>query len=436
MKKLRRILVVDGSRVVRVTLSKHLKNDFEILEEGNGESAWQTLMLDASVMAVVSGIHTPKLDAYELLERLHGSSIRRLREIPFVLIVSDIENKAERDADLERGVAAFITKTMSTAEMVDSLNHMLETAVFTESIVFPQAPLEEEPLPTLDLVPHPPLPLTPAPTPQGTSSTPASKPTQTSPSVVALKRSNPPPEALALAPSPTESKQFLEGKRFVSSLSEIKFAQGSGEKICVLVFGIDHYDDLIDSFGEDVVDMLSKRMLTLLLSKVGPLDTVGRCSDKRLAIISHDVDLKQGERFGRQVSKSLAAGQITIRGQKVKLTTSVGIASNSDDVVASGKELLALAEKRLDQALVCGGNTVLGEFKTKCPLNCRKNGIPRLLEVLSAQEDEALVEHIGAIGLKILPLLELMSQELGLGLPLATMKHRLQQRKKTEKAVA
>ena len=50
METIRRLLVLDNSRVVRATLSKHLKDDFEVIEEASGESAWQTLMLDSGIL--------------------------------------------------------------------------------------------------------------------------------------------------------------------------------------------------------------------------------------------------------------------------------------------------------------------------------------------------------------------------------------------------
>ena len=83
METIRRILVLDSSRVVRVTLNKHLKDNFDVIEESSGESAWQTLMLDSGISAVISGVHPLKLDAHDLLARLRASSIRRLRDIPF-----------------------------------------------------------------------------------------------------------------------------------------------------------------------------------------------------------------------------------------------------------------------------------------------------------------------------------------------------------------
>ncbi len=122
MEKVRRILVLDSSRVVRATLSKHLKDEFEVIEESSGESAWQTLMLDSAISAVISGIHPLKLEAHDLLARLRASSIRRLHGIPFILIVSDLDNTVERDADRASGVAGFITKTMNRAAMLSALD--------------------------------------------------------------------------------------------------------------------------------------------------------------------------------------------------------------------------------------------------------------------------------------------------------------------------
>jgi DNA-binding NarL/FixJ family response regulator len=48
------ILIVDDSRVVRISLIKHLKDHFEIREESDGEAAWQTLVVDHSIKAVIS----------------------------------------------------------------------------------------------------------------------------------------------------------------------------------------------------------------------------------------------------------------------------------------------------------------------------------------------------------------------------------------------
>ena len=392
MKKFRRILVVDGSRVVRATLAKHLKDDFEILEESDGISAWQTLMLNSNISAVISGIHPPKLEAHDLLARLKASSMRRLREVPFVLIVSDIANDAERQFDRISGIAGFITKSMTKSKIVDYLNNLLDFSVFTESVILPVVESFKEET-------HPRLP------------------------------AETPLEPLFKAP------QLLPSDKFKSLVSEISFSDPGMGKACALVFGIDNRDALIQSFGEDVAEVIVARIAGLLFAKMGPLDSIGRWGSERLAIISSGVDLEHGVRFGNRVCKSLASGQVTIRGQKIKLTASGGVASSSNDHAADGNELFFLAEKRLDQALVCGGNTVASENKPRCPLLCKNNMAVKFIEALSTQGEKNIAKNIGFLGLKILPLLKVMDHELSLGLPLADIKNQLQKRLKTEEAL-
>lgn len=388
METIRRILVLDSSRVVRVTLNKHLKDNFDVIEESSGESAWQTLMLDSGISAVISGVHPLKLDAHDLLARLRASSIRRLREIPFILIVSDLDNKVERDADRANGVAGFITKTMNKSAMLVALNDIFHPHGTRKTARDGKLSLADQAQP------------------------------KTQPEV---------PES----PASPQSRE-----RFNSVLSKLSLADPLGEPVCILVFRIDNRAALIEQFGEEIAVMIDARFAKLLMSKVGPHDQVGHCLGDRLAIVSHDVDLKQGERFGKQVCRSLASGQITIRGQKVKLTASVGVASTSDDKASSGMELFTLADQRLNQALVCGGNTVAIEFKSGCPMHCRDKQTAKLVEALAKPQESAIRLNLGAFGLKILPILRALDQELSLGLSLKEIEQQLEKRLQSESATA
>ena len=70
MTALPRILLVDSSRTVRTGLAKHLDGRFDVREESDGEAAWQTLVLDNTIQVVISDLQLPKLNGFELLERL------------------------------------------------------------------------------------------------------------------------------------------------------------------------------------------------------------------------------------------------------------------------------------------------------------------------------------------------------------------------------
>ena len=183
-------------------------------------------------------------------------------------------------------------------------------------------------------------------------------------------------------------------------LTDLTFVDPQELLVCALVFGIDKRDELIARFGEDVVKMIGDRFAKMLIAKLAPQDVIGRFRGESLAIVSMAVDLRQGMRFGKRVCRSLANGQITIKGEKIRLTASVGVASTSDDKVTNGNELFTLAEQRLEQAQACGGNVVSMDIRSDCPFN-----------LLGKDKQAVLSSKIGSLGLKILPLIQVMDHE-------------------------
>ena len=383
MKKLRRILVVDASRLVRATLAKHLRDDFEVREEANGESAWQTLVLDSSIVAVISAVHTPKLEAQGLLQRLRANSLRRLNELPFLLIASDTGKLTAQNAHSASGIAGFITKSMPKAEIVRRLRAVLD----------PCAAVDCEGLPE-------------------------------------VRDSG---QAAVATPTASATPVLLSRDEIESRIAHtLSAANRQATGVCALMFGIVNHDALIDQFGEEVAEEIGSRFASLLLTKISRHDCIARYADERLVIVSRGVDLEQCAYFATRVCKSLASGQITIRGQQVKLNATAGAATSLEPSVSSGKELLALASQRLDRALGCGGSAVVTSNRPDCPLHNANALLPKILASLNASDETAITARIGTLGLQILPLLKAMDRELALGLQMPEIKRRLQQRAKAE----
>ena len=392
----RRILVVDGSRLVRATLAKRLDSGFSVIEEDNGESAWQRLMLDGDIAAVVTGAAPPRLAATDLLARMRASALRRLRETPMVLLVSDADNTPAKGEEWRlRGIAGLMTKTMDK----EALTTCLSTLLSTEPNAADQA---TDPLP---------VPLTEEAS--ETSVEPSPQVVIEAPAKTVAVRSSEPPHAL------------LNAQEFSSALASLSHPMNSKESLCVLVFAIDRLKVLATRFGKGVPDLLTGRIAKLLSEKIDPRDVLGRDDEDRVIIISHGVDLISGGNFGRRVCKSMTRGQISIHGQKIKLTASVGVAATSDDKVASPEDLLALAVDRLRQAALCGGNTVCTDIHPNCPManqqSAQVRALFRLLEggtTLEQKQKETL-------GTAVLPLLKKIDAVLALGLPLKDVGRRL-----------
>ncbi|MDB5761899.1 MAG: chemotaxis related protein [Herminiimonas sp.] len=116
-----RVLIADDSRIVRATLIKHIQGMFEFREALDGEQAWETLLLDPNIRVLITDLTMPKLDGYGLLERIRGSKISRIRDMP-VVVVSGSDEQQERDRAKAAGATDLITKGIGTAQLLSRLD--------------------------------------------------------------------------------------------------------------------------------------------------------------------------------------------------------------------------------------------------------------------------------------------------------------------------
>ena len=112
-----RILVVDDSRLARMALASKLRGTYQVHEESDGESAWQKLLVDPSISAVISDLQMPRLDGAGLVQRVRASKQPRLQGMP-IIVVSGDEGEAERERVRQLGASDFVTKGSGTSEIL------------------------------------------------------------------------------------------------------------------------------------------------------------------------------------------------------------------------------------------------------------------------------------------------------------------------------
>lgn len=122
-----RVLIADDSRIVRATLIKHIQGMFEFREALDGEQAWEALLLDPNIRVLITDLTMPKLDGYGLLERMRGSKISRIRNMP-VVVVSGSDEQQERDRAMAAGATDLITKGIGTAQLLSRLDILSKLA--------------------------------------------------------------------------------------------------------------------------------------------------------------------------------------------------------------------------------------------------------------------------------------------------------------------
>lgn len=371
MSELPRILVVDDSRVVRVSLVRHLKDSYDVREEGDGEAAWQTLVLDHSIKAVISDLQMPKVDGYQLLERVRTSKLRRLQEIPFILVSGQ-----ETDEELARakalGASDFVTKGIGSTEILARLNNLLALTDARESLEASKEQLAQNPA------------------------------------------------------SGLYTRKYLE----LQAAQALSHAARHGHEISAMVLGFDGYEALAERLGADRAEEVGQRIARMLAGKMRQEDSLGHYGDGQFAIVSPGTPPAFCATFGERVRSAVEAARLTFHGEQIALTVSIGIASLPRDGAASAAALLDLAGQRMRAAMAAGGNRLEagGSQPATQPL-----AVHQALELLAANRPSAVVPHLDSLAERLLPLLRLINQELGLAIPLPEIEQRLSERKGPKK---
>jgi len=360
------VLVVDDSRVVRVSLINHLKGAYEVREEADGEAAWQTLVLDHSIRAVISDLQMPKLNGYELLERVRTSKLRRLQQLPFIMISGE-ETEEERANARAMGVSDFVTKGAGSAEILTRLNNILALSSAQETLENSRDSMVTDPVTGLC------------------------------------------------------SRKSLE----LHAAQALSHSARHGVETSAMVLGFDGFDGMRERFGPPLAEQIVNRFAKMLAGKVRQEDSLGHYAAGQFAIISPGTAENFCATFAARVREAIEVARLTVHGQTVSLTVSIGLAGVPNDHVGSASELLDLAGLRMRQAMQAGGNRI---ETGGVPAATRAMQINLALELLATNRPELVLPHLGALGKQLLPLLGLLDKEFGLTLPLAEIERRLIER--------
>ncbi|HEX6734839.1 MAG TPA: diguanylate cyclase [Azonexus sp.] len=317
---------MDGSRVVRASLARCVRNSHAVCEEHDGDSAWQSLVLDASIVAVISGLDITGVDGAGLVERIRASKLTRINGLPFYLLASDSLPEADRQRARQLGVTAFIPKAAPTATL-DALFNPQPAAASDDEMAAEVGMISDIDLgdfgSRIDRL-------------AGLGTTAAS-------------------------PHKPDESERQRAERTARRCLEQHLEEGADSPMAsVLIFGIDGYAELCARFGPRVGEKVVNRFSGLLGGKIRAQESVLHLADGRIGIVSGNIDREQCAAFARRVCKALAAATLSLGGQQVKATVSAGVAAVPQDGSGlSAEELFYLATSRLEAAAAAGGNQVV-----------------------------------------------------------------------------
>ena len=359
--RLPRVLVVDESRIVRAMLVRHIREYYDFREEADGEAAWQVLVLDQSIEVVVCSLSMPVLDGDGLLQRVRASRLARLSQMPMLMIYGDSDEALERAKS--HGASDFISRATGATELLARIDSLRKLTQAQNQIV----------------------------------------------------------ESLEQHVQNPETGLFTRKYVELQAMQAMSLAQRHGGEVSAMVVGFDNAGVLRDEHGVDALKQLQQRFTSILASKVRKEDSLGHYAGSQLVVVSPGTPYRACEAFGNRLRTAIQVANISVHGQRLKLSVSIGISNSPADNVASAGALIDLAGERLKTAQQEGGNRVVTGSIAAAPTP----SLDRALALIKAGREEELQAHLPALARELMPLLGLIECELKLGLPIAQVEKTL-----------
>ena len=153
--------------------------------------------------------------------------------------------------------------------------------------------------------------------------------------------------------------QAYNKRYFIEQLdSEFAFATRHNAPLSLLMFDLDHFKRVNDTYGHLAGDFVLSEFSRVITPAIRLEDTFARYGGEEFCVLSRN-DAASAEGFGERLRKTIEQHQFEFEGQPVRITTSVGIASVPDKGIATPSELIATADRALYAAKRTGRNCVV-----------------------------------------------------------------------------
>ncbi|MCK5360717.1 MAG: response regulator, partial [Gammaproteobacteria bacterium] len=292
-----RIIIVDDSRLVRVSLSNVLQDEFEIVEAIDGEEGWEALLADNKIQVVLTDAGMPKLDGYGLIERIRTHEKKRLQEIPIIMITA-AEDEESRQEALKIGATDFITKPFDKAQLLARVRAQAKHDQTTRELA-----------------------------------------KQSTDDKVTGIRSR---------------HYFLtRGKQ------DLAFTTRHDQDLSVIVVGMDNFQTLRATGDKAIIMNALSAVAKALKTSIRTEDTLARTSNSHFAIIAPTLGWSEAEVVCNRIRQQISESPFNNEHSELSLTVSIGLVNHGVDKVETIEEYLSLAEKYVAKAQAAGGNSLM-----------------------------------------------------------------------------
>lgn len=161
--------------------------------------------------------------------------------------------------------------------------------------------------------------------------------------------------------SVTDALTGARNREYLDSLllTELSFARRHDHDLSFVLFDLDHFKQLNDTYGHPAGDRVLAGVADVVRAQLRAEDSLCRYGGEEFGVVLRSVDLEGAHAMGERIRQVIEGLAIDYEGKHLGVTTSVGCASRKelDDPSPSG--MISLADKRLYKAKDLGRNRVI-----------------------------------------------------------------------------
>jgi two-component system cell cycle response regulator len=299
-----KVLLVENADASAVLFARHLLGKFEVAHARDGIEAWNALVANPSIEVVVTDIQVPHLSAQELLGKIRGGEVPRLKDMPVLVMTSDNDDAA-RHLAFTNGASDFIAKPVDALELLARVGVHQKLARTIHELEASRRLLEQQ--------------------------------------------------------VTTDSLTSLKNRRAFAEMGSRHFAlaQRHDSELSVVMIDIDHFKKINDTYGHPAGDQVLVGVAQVLTAKTRAGDVPARIGGEEFAILLPNTKRAGAALLAERVLAAIEQKQCLIAGKPVAVTASAGVAAYGMDGEESLERLLEVADKRLYVAKRRGRNCVI-----------------------------------------------------------------------------
>ncbi len=146
-------------------------------------------------------------------------------------------------------------------------------------------------------------------------------------------------------------------KYFLNHLdSEFSYAKRHGSHLSLVIFDVDHFKHVNDTYGHLAGDHILTKLASLAMNSVRSEDTFARYGGEEFAIVARGSTMFQSYQLAERLRKEVDAYSFVHHTSEIPVTISVGVASFPEIQVETVPELIEAADRALYAAKNAGRN--------------------------------------------------------------------------------